>query len=126
LIVLNNGGYLSIKTTQDRAFKGDYIGTHAESGVSFPPLQKIAEAYGIPYIRLASAETLEAQLEWVFQQEGPVICDAICGGEQEVAPCMLAQKDAMGNFIQRPLEDMYPFLEEEEYLSNMYIKPIYR
>jgi len=44
LIVWNNDGYLSIRTTQRKFFDGRYIGTDASSGVSFPDLSAVAHA----------------------------------------------------------------------------------
>lgn len=52
IFVLNNGGYHSIKMTQDNYFKGDRIGCDKSSGVSFPDLQSISAAYGIEYFNM--------------------------------------------------------------------------
>ena len=47
IFVLNNGGYLSIRSTQNNFF-GRLVGESPSSGVSFPDFVKVAEAYGIP------------------------------------------------------------------------------
>ena len=51
LFVLCNGGYLSIRSTQNAFFKL-LVGEGPESGVSFPDFTKVAEAYGLPAQRL--------------------------------------------------------------------------
>ncbi len=50
IFVLNNGGYLSIRQTQTGFFQGRLIGTGATSGVSFPDMIKLGNAYGIPLL----------------------------------------------------------------------------
>jgi acetolactate synthase-1/2/3 large subunit len=49
LFVLNNGGYLSIRQTQTGFFQGRKIGESADSGVTFPKMKRLGEAYGIHY-----------------------------------------------------------------------------
>src|SRR6185437_6832666 len=53
LFYLNNDGYISMKQTQDNFF-GRRIGADTASGVSFPDISKIAEANGLPYMRIES------------------------------------------------------------------------
>jgi len=48
IFVMNNGGYLSIRTTQQSFFAGNLVGEGPSSGVSFPDMARLAEAYGIP------------------------------------------------------------------------------
>ena len=54
VFVLNNGGYLTIKQTQELGFEGRYIGIDDDSGLSFPDFMKIAEAHSIKGVRLTS------------------------------------------------------------------------
>jgi len=121
LFVLNNSGYLSIKATQEKNLNENYIGIDSDSGISFPDSHKIAEAYGIPYMRLDTPATLESDLAKVFDNTLPMVCEVICGGKQEVSPVVSAMNGKL-----RPMEDMYPFLPEEEYLKNLYVKQIER
>src|SRR5262249_43094830 len=48
LIVISNDGYASIRGTQTRFFRGFYVGSTQESGVSIPNMQRIAAAYDLP------------------------------------------------------------------------------
>ena len=50
LFIVNNGGYASIRNTQNSFFKGYFVGSTPESGVTLPQLSQIAAAYGIPYV----------------------------------------------------------------------------
>src|SRR4029079_18974140 len=48
VFVLNNDGYASIRTSQSRYF-GRLAGADASSGVTLPPLDRVVEAYGLPW-----------------------------------------------------------------------------
>jgi acetolactate synthase-1/2/3 large subunit len=124
LFVLNNNGYLSIRTTQENTFKGNYIGVGPDSGLSFPDLQKLAFAYDLPYKRLASASTLVSDLQEIFLVQGPMVCEVMCGGNQEIAPTVGAGVGIDGVSRLRPMEDMLPFLSREEYRANLFVDPI--
>ena len=66
IFILNNGGYLSIRNTMDKFFESRYYGTDEASGLSFPEIEKIAYAYGIPYHRLRTEEDLDGKLAEVL------------------------------------------------------------
>jgi acetolactate synthase-1/2/3 large subunit len=124
LIVWNNNGYLSIRATQNKFFDGRKIGTDSESGVSFPEVEKIANAYGLPYVKINNVSELREKLASVITAVGPVICEVICPENQEIIPAVSAVKNKDGSMTSKPIEDMYPFLERDEFLNEMIIKPI--
>ena len=126
LFVWNNNGYLSIRATQRKFFDGRFIGTDQKSGVSFPDLQKIAEAYGLAYVRIERAAKLIPALTEVFMDEQPVICEIMCDPEQEIVPSVSTIRLADGTLKSLPLEDMYPFLEWETLCSELFVKPVLR
>jgi acetolactate synthase-1/2/3 large subunit len=43
---------------------------------------------------------------------------------QEIIPTNAAKLNLDGSMVSKPLEDMYPFLERNEFLDNMVIKPL--
>jgi acetolactate synthase-1/2/3 large subunit len=124
MFIFNNEGYLSIRTTQCRFFENRLIGEGCTSGVSFPDLQKIAAAYGIPFYCVHNNDELEPALEKVIHSEGPAICEIMTPCDQEIIPTVSSQKMEDGSMVSKPLEDMYPFLNRKEFLSNMIIKPL--
>lgn len=124
LIVWNNNGYLSIRATQNKFFDGRRIGTDPESGVSFPEVEKISNAYGLPYIKINNVAELRDKLADVIAASGPVICEVICPENQEIIPAVSAVKNDDGSMTSKPIEDMYPFLERDEFLDEMIVKPI--
>ena len=124
LIVWNNNGYLSIRATQNKFFNGRKIGTDLESGISFPEVEKIANAYELPYIKINNAAELREKLSDVISASGPVICEVMCPENQEIIPAVSAVKNDDGSMTSKPIEDMYPFLERDEFLNEMIVKSI--
>ena len=118
LFVLNNGGYLSIRQTQTGFFQGRKIGESPESGVTFPNMQNVAEAYGIPSFKV---ETV-SELGLVRQQldtDGPTLFNVFLDPAQEFEPRLRSRIEPDGKIVTPDLEDMYPFLTPEELASNM-------
>lgn len=124
LVVWNNNGYLSIRTTQRKFFSGRELGTDAQSGLSLPDTEKIAAAYGIPFLRVSESNLLDAALERMMKTKGPVILEVMCPENQEIIPTASSKKLPDGRMVSKPLEDMYPFLEREEFFANMIVKPL--
>jgi acetolactate synthase-1/2/3 large subunit len=124
LVVWNNNGYLSIRTTQKKFFAGREIGTDAASGVSFPSTEKISAAYGIPFLRVAELEFLDTALKQLMATKGPMILEVMCPQNQEIIPTASSKKLPDGRMVSKPLEDMHPFLDRAEFLANMIVKPL--
>ncbi len=122
--VLNNSGYLSIRATQNKFFEGHLIGTGPESGVSIPSLEKIAGAYGIKYFKLSNSVTLEKDLKKVLAYKGAALVEVMCPKNEPVVPAVASVRREDGTMVSRPLEDMMPFLDREEYRNNLLIKPV--
>jgi acetolactate synthase-1/2/3 large subunit len=124
LFVWNNNGYLSIRATQRKFFDGRAIGTDKDSGISFPEVKNIANAYGIQYFKASTVSELDSTLENVMNTEGPVICEIMCPENQEIIPATASMRKDDGTMVSKPLEDMYPFLDREEFLKEMINKPV--
>lgn len=121
LFVLNNNGYLSIRLTQTNFF-GNLVGEGPGSGVSFPDIVKVAAAYGLPAVRLDGAD-FAARLGDLLALPGPVICDVLLDPQQPFEPKTSSRQLPDGRMVSAPLEDMFPFLERAELLSNLQIPP---
>ena len=121
LFVYNNGGYLSIKTTQKSFFEGRFMGSEAGSGVILPSFEKLAAAYGLPYFRLTNNQELDVKLPEVFSTEGPVLVEVMLDPFEVLGPKAASKKLSDGTMVSAPLEDMAPFLSREELAANMLI-----
>lgn len=116
IFVLDNQGYLSIRSTQ-RNFFGRLAGSGPESGVGFPDFVAVAEAFGIPSRRIAGADFAGA-IEAALGSEGPELCRVILDPEQGFEPRMSSRRLDDGSIVSPPLEDMYPFLDRAELERN--------
>lgn len=121
LFVLNNNGYLSIRLTQTNFF-GNLVGESPGSGVSFPDIVKVATAYGLPAVRLENAD-FAAGMADVLAMPGPIVCDVLLDPQQPFEPKTSSRQLPDGRMVSAPLEDMFPFLDRKELLSNLHIPP---
>ena len=123
IFVISNSCYLSIRQTQTKFFDSQYVGEGSGSGLTFPSIRKIAGAYGIKYINI-DPSNLEKNLQKALDHNGPVICEVMSLKDQSIIPMSTAEIDSDGIMVSKPLEDMYPFLPRDEFLSNMIVKPV--
>ena len=119
IFVLNNGGYLSIRTTQSAFFKR-FVGESPRSGVSFPNIVKVAQAYGLPAMRIDSAD-FGVAIEKMLNIPGPVLCEVMLDPHQQFEPKLSSKQLPDGQMVSAPLEDLFPFLGRDEFRSNMFI-----
>lgn len=124
LFVLNNDGYLSIRASQKNYFKERYIGEGPRSGVTCPDTLKVCAAYGIPAARVSALDALDAAIEVALATPGPYVLEIITPPEQPIIPTVSSRVNPDGSMSSRPLEDMAPFLDREEYRSNLLIDEV--
>ncbi|MDO5402615.1 MAG: thiamine pyrophosphate-binding protein [Eubacteriales bacterium] len=125
IFLINNEGYHSIRQTQTNLFNKNFVGIGPQSGdLSFPDMSKLAPAYGYPYMSCDGNEFLGDTLEAALAMEGPVICEIFCSKEQLFEPKSATKRLEDGTLVSPPLEDLGPFLDRDEFYSNMIIKPI--
>jgi acetolactate synthase-1/2/3 large subunit len=122
--VLNNQGYGSIRATQRNYFEGHYVASDAKSGLTLPDTIRVAQAYGIPTRKLLNHTDLRQRVKEVLATEGPVVCDVMVPPDQATAPRLSSAQRADGSMISKPLEDLWPFLDRQEFLANMIIPPL--
>ncbi len=121
IFVLNNQGYHSIRQTQTNYFPDSPIGCDPSSGVTFPSFEKLAFAYGIPFRRCSDLSTLSADVKRTVWEDGPQLCEIIIDQDQPFAPKLSSRQLPDGRMVSAALEDMFPFLDRAEFLSNMLI-----
>lgn len=117
VFVLNNNGYLSIRTSQGNFFKR-LIGEGPTNGVSFPDYCKVASAYGLDVRRLDSNDFAVGLREFL-SLPGPAVCDVILDDTQPFEPRMSSRQLEDGRIVTPPLEDMFPFLPRDELAANV-------
>lgn len=126
IFLINNGGYHSIRQTQNNVFAGhSKVGIGPESGdLSFPDFRKIAEAFGFPYLEAHSNEEMKLAVDRAMAEDGAVFCEIFVSPEQVFEPKSATKKLEDGSLFSPPLEDLAPFLPREEVLENLLIAPV--
>lgn len=114
MFVLENEGYLAIKTTQKSFFGGHFTGSNPDSGVVCPDLEKIANAYGIPYVDVwEEGQVLADTITDVLNCPGSMICEIHMHPEQTLFPKSASFMDENGRMTSAPLEKMAPFMSDD-------------
>lgn len=115
----NNNGYRQIYTMQQAHFNGRLAGCNPESGVGMPVLQKIAEAYGLKYYCIAHDTETEDIVKEALSDDEPAIIEMMSSPATEFVPIIKSRMGKDGKMISSKLEDLYPFLPEDEQKANM-------
>ncbi len=121
IFIFNNRGYSNIRGTQDSFFERRYVGADKGSGVGNPDYCKLASAFGLGYSHIKANPDLEREIRLFLEQPGPALCEVNISAEQRISPKASAYRRPDGTFESRPLEDMAPFLPEEEVWENMHL-----
>ncbi|MBQ7204030.1 MAG: thiamine pyrophosphate-binding protein [Eubacterium sp.] len=125
IFVINNAGYHSIRQTQTNLFDAKFVGIGPDSNdLEFPPLDKLSAAYGIDYLRCDSNAELNEFINNALTKEGAVIAEVFVSTTQNFEPKSSAKKLPDGSLVSPPLEDMAPFLSDEEMDKIMIIPRI--
>ena len=117
--VLDNGGYRSIVAMQRGHFHGRLVGSEASSRLSLPDTGRVAEAYGVPALYVDSHAQLEAVLRETLSRPGPVVCVVKTSVDEKTAPKVTSEVRPDGSMVSKPMEDMWPFLDRDEFRSVM-------
>lgn len=122
IFILNNNGYHSIRQTQTNLFNPPMVGVCEGNGLSFPDLRKLSYAYGIEYLRIESIDEIDSKVSEALASNGPIICEVMLDPEQNFEPKLSSKVLPDGKIVSPPIDDMFPFLSREEYLSNKYME----
>lgn len=124
IFYLNNDGYISMKQTQNSFFQGRIVASDEKSGIGFPDIIKIAQAYGLGAEIIDSHDSMAERINKTMNMDGPVLCEVKLLNDYIFAPKLSSEKKPDGRLVSKPLEDLYPFLSREEFLKNMIIPPV--
>ncbi len=117
--VLNNNGYGSIYHMQKGRFDGHLVACNPESGLTLPDLERVASAYRLDYVRIASPRGLTEQVREVLERPGTVICEVMTDPNVPSAPRLASEALPDGRMVSKPMEDLFPFLSREELEANL-------
>jgi acetolactate synthase I/II/III large subunit len=112
IFLLENNGYVAIRTTQASFFENRFVGESPKSRLFFPEFEKIAYAFGLKYYKIDTEENLDNILTNVLLENGPVLCEIKMDPEQTLYPKVASEKLSDGRMVSKPMERMAPFLDE--------------
>ncbi len=120
--VLDNQGYGSIRASQKAHFGGHLVASEASSGLTLPDTEAVARAYGIPTARLDDNADLQGpKLRNLLEAPGPLVCVVRISRDQATIPRAVSFQRPDGSMATKPMEDLFPFLDREEFRANMYV-----
>jgi acetolactate synthase-1/2/3 large subunit len=115
VVVMNNGGYASIRNTQRNYFEGRFLGTGPASGLLIPSFVEVAKGMGLE----GSDINLITQLANAFDAHGPKLLNVNLKSDEVLSPKVAAMPQPDGSIISMPLEDMSPLLSLEQLKAEM-------
>ncbi len=119
LFVLSNNGYASIYTMQCNNFKSEFAGCNAKCGLAFPDMRDVAKTYNLQYYRIAHNDETDAVLKKIMADDAPCLCEVVGSIHFDEIPKSMTVAHADGTFTSSKLENLYPFVDEQEQKENM-------
>ena len=119
IFVFNNGGYATIKQTQELGFQGRLMGVNKESGLSFPSLNSLARSFDVWISHIFDNSKLDEKMAFTLNHEGPILTQVQLSPDQPQAPRSLNRRNADGTMNPTKLEDSFPFLPPEVIAEEM-------
>ena len=114
IFVLNNQNLGMVRQFQELYFDQKYSGTINDYSV--PNLVEIAKAYGLHARNIDDLNNIDTELKDIFSSNEPELINIILDKKMtSVEPKLIVNK---------PIEDMHPFIERNHLESLMIIKPI--
>ena len=80
---------------------------------------KVASSYGIQTVDIVDTSAIESGIKQTLNTPGIVFCRVKLSVDYKFMPKVSSQKLPDGQIVSKPLEDMYPFLPENEQLENI-------
>jgi acetolactate synthase-1/2/3 large subunit len=113
IFVLNNKNLGMVRQFQELYFDKKYLGTLDDYSV--PNLVAIAKAYGIAARDIQDLKNIDAELKDIFATNAPELINITLDESMTTVEPKL--------IVNKPIEDMYPFIEKDELDELMIVKP---
>lgn len=111
IFILNNNGYLSIRSSQKKHFKNLFL-EGPNSGLPFPDFKLLAVAFDIPFIQITDIHKLPN----FFDNTGPLIVEVLISPTMEFIPKAASKINDKGEIFSVGIDDLEPFLPNKELL----------
>jgi acetolactate synthase-1/2/3 large subunit len=111
VILFNNNGYGSIRSTQQKYFAGNYIGCDSKTGLGQPNFSILAKAFQIDYLEV-NFDTEESELVRVLVGRKPAVIEVMISQDQRFLPKIESKLNPDGSMNSAPLHEMFPPLND--------------
>lgn len=123
IVIVNNGIYSVIRKRQVELFRTRTIGTDTDNGVSIPDFKKMAECFGLKYMRVNGTADMKDKFTKLMTINEPIICEVMSVHDQDYLRTSAAL-NSQRRFVNRPIEDLFPWMDRENFIKEMVIDPI--
>jgi len=121
IFLLNSSADTGTKRVQSDYFGKRFVGAINQGTTSYLNVQALGALYNIPAHSVTHLEELALNLERLVVAREPALFDIRLPEQVELNPRLLFTVTSDGQWIAKPLEDMYPFLSRDELRKNMLI-----
>jgi acetolactate synthase-1/2/3 large subunit len=111
IIVVNNNAYSIIRKRQSELFRGRTIGTDSSNGLSCPDFEKVANGFGLKYLKADDLTEFELAFNQALAIDGPLLLEVRGLPDQEYIQ-MGRRVDVHGKLQRMPIENQFPFTED--------------
>ena len=101
IAIINNGYLGMVRQWQELFYGRRYVATP----LSGPDFVKIAEAYGLPGLRVRHKEEVVPAIEQAMEEQGPFLIDFVVEPEENVYP-MVTPGAALTEVLEEPRKEM--------------------
>jgi len=88
-----------------------------------PHFEKVAACFGLKYLRVEGSKDLKEKLAELQTLEEPVICEVMAVPDQDYLRTS-ATFNAQRRFVNRPIEDLFPWMDRDTFVKEMIVEPI--
>ena len=122
IFILNNNGYGSIKTSQDRYFQGRRLGTDRQTRLAIPEFEGIVRGFKLKYLSIKNRSEMDQLLIQIFSDNEPAIIEVLIDPDQQTEPRTFTEILPNGKMLTAPMENLHPLIEEKTLKSELGFK----
>lgn len=113
MFIFDDGGYASIRMTQENYFHGVYIGCDRQTGLGLPNWVPLFNSYGVRAHTLDPQEPFTAEVLELLENDEPVAFIVPIDPKQTYFPKIASRVTSSGTMESNPIHLMNPELPEE-------------
>ena len=113
ILIAENQGYASIRTTQKAYFNGNYVGCDATTGLGMPDWAKLFTAYGVEVMSMDQGNLFSEEFLEGMAKPGLFACIVRLDPDQLYFPKLTSKVLPSGQMASSALHEMSPKLPEE-------------